>query len=84
MRSVTIAEAEKDLAKVMESATREPVRILREGDDLIVVSASQFEEAQEKLRKQRAEALLQAMEQCSEEARKNGFTENMLPDLLRR
>jgi PHD/YefM family antitoxin component YafN of YafNO toxin-antitoxin module len=84
MRSVTIAEVEKDLAKVLDSAKREPVRILHEGDDLIVVSASQFEDAQEKLRKQRAEALVQAMERCSEEARKNGFTDDMLPDLLRR
>jgi prevent-host-death family protein len=84
MRSVTLAEAEKDLAKVLDSATREPVRILNEGRDLIVVSASEFEEAQEHLRKQRVEALLQAMERCSQEARENGFTDNMLPDLLRR
>lgn len=84
MRSVTLAEAEKDLAKVLESAKREPVRILHEGDDLILVSASQFEEAQERLRKQHAEALLQAMERCSQEARENGFTDDMLPDLLRR
>jgi prevent-host-death family protein len=79
-----MAEAEQNLAEVLESATREPVRILHEGRDLIVVSASQFEKAQEELRKQRAEALLQVMEKCSEEARKNGFTDDMLPDLLRR
>jgi PHD/YefM family antitoxin component YafN of YafNO toxin-antitoxin module len=84
MRSVTIAEVEKDLAKVLDSAKREPVRILHEGDDLIVVSALQFEEAQEELRKQRGHALLQAMERCSQEARQNGFTDEMLPDLLRR
>jgi PHD/YefM family antitoxin component YafN of YafNO toxin-antitoxin module len=79
-----MAEAERNLAEVLESATREPLRILCEGRDLIVVSALQFEEAQEESRKQRAEALLQAMEQCSQEALKNGFTDDMLPDLLRR
>ncbi len=84
MRNVTMADAERNLAEVIESATREPVRILHEGRDVIVVSALQFEETQEELRKQRAEALLQVMERCSEEARKNGFTEDMLPDLLRR
>ena len=84
MRSVTIAEAERNLPQVLELAAHEPVRIQREGDDLIVVSAVQFEEVQEQLRKKRIQALLETMERCSEEARNNGFTEEMLPDLLRR
>jgi prevent-host-death family protein len=84
MRNVTIAEAEKNLAEVLESAAREPVRIIRQGEDLIVASAKEFEEAQELRRRQRVEALIKTMEQCSKEARENGFTDDMLPDLLRR
>ena len=84
MRSVTIAEAEKNLAEVLESAAREPVRIVHQGEDLIVASAKEFEETQELRRRQRVEAVIKAMEQCSKEARENGFTDDMLPDLLRR
>jgi len=84
MRNVTIAEAERNLPEVLEFAAREPVRIQSDGHDLIVVSAVQFEEVQEELRKQRVQALLNAMERCSEEARNNGFTDDMLPDILRR
>jgi prevent-host-death family protein len=84
MRSVTIAEAERNLAEVLESATREPVRILHQGHDLIVVSAMEFEEAQEHLHKLRVETLLKAMERCSQEAKDNGFAEDMLPGLLSR
>jgi len=83
MRSVTIAEAERNLAGVLESALREPVRILHEGHDLVLVSAAAFEEAQERLHKDRVEALSKAMENCSREAAENGFTEAMLPSLLR-
>jgi len=84
MRNVTFAEAEKNLPEVLEFAEREPVRIQRDGHDLIVLSAVPFEEVQEQLRKQGIQALLDAMERCSEEARINGFTDDMLPDLLRR
>lgn len=84
MRSVTIAEAEQNLAEVLESAMREPVRILHEGHDLVVVSATAFEEAQERLHKDRVEALLRAMENCSREAAENGFTDDMLPGLFGR
>jgi PHD/YefM family antitoxin component YafN of YafNO toxin-antitoxin module len=84
MRNVTIAEAEKNLPEVLDLAAHEPVRLQRDGHDLIVVSAVQFEEVQEQLRKQRIQGLLDAMERCSEEARNNGFMDDMLPNLLRR
>jgi PHD/YefM family antitoxin component YafN of YafNO toxin-antitoxin module len=83
MRSVTIAEAERDLAGVLETATREPVRIERDGSDWVVVSGLQFQESQELLRKNQARRLQEIMKQASEEAKANGLTEEILAELLR-
>ena len=83
MRTLTKAEAERDFAAVLDAAATEPVRIREGGKDVVVVSAAEFEEAQELLRKERARALHDAMKRISEEARANGFTEDMLPGLLK-
>jgi prevent-host-death family protein len=83
MRTVTKAEAERDLAAVLDAAEKEPVRIREGGKDVVVVSAAEFEEAQELLHKERVRSLEAIMKRVSEEARANGFTEDMLPDLLK-
>lgn len=83
MRSVTVAEAERNLAGVLDWAAGEPVRIQRDGRDVVVVAASEFERAQELLRKERNRALQQAIDRCAAEAKANGFTDEMLPELLR-
>ena len=84
MCTVTKAEAERDLSAVLETATREPVRIEQGGQGFILVSASEFEQAQELIRKERAQRLEEAMTRASAEAKANGFTEDMLSDLLER
>jgi PHD/YefM family antitoxin component YafN of YafNO toxin-antitoxin module len=83
VRSVTIAEVGRSLAEILDAALREPVRIQHGSQELVVVSAKAFEDAQEHLRRERVDALLTAMEACSREAAENGFTEEMLPDMLR-
>ncbi len=83
MRTMTIAEAEQNFTAVVAAAGTEPVRISEGGNDVVLISASEFEEAQELLRKKRALALIESMRRISEEARANGFTEDMLPDLLK-
>jgi prevent-host-death family protein len=82
MRTVTKAEAERDLSTVLDAAAKEPVRI-REGDrDVVVVSAAEFEEAQALLKKERVRVFHEARIRISKEARASGFTEDMLPGLL--
>jgi len=83
MRIVTKAEAERDFGAVFNAAANEPVRIQEAGKDMVLISAAEFEEAQELLRKERARSLIEIMRRASEEARANGFTEDMLPDLLK-
>jgi len=82
MRTVTKAEAELDFAAVLESAAKEPVRILQAGQDVIVVSAAEFEEAQRLLHKKRVRALQRVRLRATAEAKANGFTEQLLTDLL--
>jgi PHD/YefM family antitoxin component YafN of YafNO toxin-antitoxin module len=82
MRTVTKSEAVQDFAAVLESATQEPVRIQQEGKDLIVVSATEFEEAQRLLHKKRIRALQRVRLRAAADANANGFTEKMLSDLL--
>jgi PHD/YefM family antitoxin component YafN of YafNO toxin-antitoxin module len=84
MRTVTKAEAERDIAAVLDSAAQEPVRIRQTGQDVIVVSAAEFEEAQRLLHRKRMRALQRARLRASVEAKANGFTEPMLTDLLAR
>jgi PHD/YefM family antitoxin component YafN of YafNO toxin-antitoxin module len=83
MRTVTKAEAEQNLAAVLDAAAKEPVRIQQAGQDMIVVSASEFEEARRLLRKERVRQLQEVMRQASAQAAANGFTEEMLPELLK-
>jgi prevent-host-death family protein len=83
MRSVTIAEAERNLAGVLEAAADGPVVIQRDGQDVVVVSAAEFEEAQRLLHEERVRQLREVMRQASEEAAANGFAEEMLPGLLK-
>ena len=80
MRTMTIAEAEQNFTAVVAAAGTEPVRISEGGNDVVLISAAEFEEAQELLRKKRALALIESMRRISEEARANGFTEDMLPE----
>lgn len=80
MRSVTKAEAEQDIAAVLDSAAQEPVRIRQAGRDVIIVSAAEFEEAQLLLHKKRMRALQRARLRATAEAKANGFTEEMLTD----
>ena len=82
MRTVTKAEAELDFAAVLESAAKEPVHILQAGQDVIVVSAAEFEEAQRLLHKKRVRALQRVRLRATAEAKANGFTEQLLTDLL--
>ena len=82
MQTVSIAEAQRNLAKVLEAAADEPVFIEQGGGGAVLVSVSGFEEAQALLRNERVRQLRRTMKQASEEARTNGFTEEMLPDLL--
>jgi len=84
VRTVTKAEAEQDLSFVLETAAREPVRIQQSGQDVVVVSAADFEEAQQLLRKERARRLLEVMERGAAEAKAAGFADDMLSDLLKR
>jgi PHD/YefM family antitoxin component YafN of YafNO toxin-antitoxin module len=84
MRTVTKAEAEQDFAAVLDTAVQEPVRIRQTGQDVIVVSAAEFDEAQRLLHKKRMRALQRVRLRASAEAKANGFTEQMLPDLIRR
>lgn len=84
MRTVTKAEAERNLSFVLETATREPVRIQQSGQDVVVVSAAEFDEALRLLREERVRRLEDAMGHASEEAKANGFTDDLLPDLLKR
>jgi prevent-host-death family protein len=83
MRSVTIAEAERNLAGVLEAAADGPVVIQHDGREVVLVSAAEFEEAQGLLHKERVRKLQHAMQQASREAAANGFTEDMLPELLK-
>jgi prevent-host-death family protein len=83
MRTVTKAEAERDFGAVFNAAAEQPVCIQEAGKDMVLISAAEFEEAQELLRKERARKLIEIMKRASEEARANGFTEDMLPELLR-
>lgn len=84
MRTLTKAEAERDIAAVLDSAAQEPVRIRQSGQDVIVVSAAEFEEAQRLLQRKRMRALQRSILRASVEAKANGFTEDMLPGLLAR
>jgi len=68
---------------VLDSAALEPVRIRQAGQDVIVVSAAEFEEAQRLLHKKRMRALQRARLRATVEAKANGFTEQMLPNILR-
>lgn len=81
---MTKAEAEKDFGAVLDAAAKEPVRIRQAGQDLIVVSAVEFDEAQRLLHTKRMRALQRTRLRASAEAKANGFTERMLPDLLAR
>lgn len=84
MQTVTKAEAERDFAAVFNAAAKAPVRIVEEGRDVVVVSATEFEEAQELLRRERGKRLIETMRLASEEARANGFSDDMLPELLKK
>jgi len=84
MRTVTKAEAEKNIAALLDTAAMEPVRIRQAGQDLIVVSAAEFEEAQRLLYRKRVRALQRVRLRATAEAKAKGFTEQMLPDLLKR
>jgi PHD/YefM family antitoxin component YafN of YafNO toxin-antitoxin module len=81
---VTKDEAERDIGAVLDSAVQEPVRIRRSGQDVIVVSSAEFEEAQRLLQRKRMRALQRSLLRASVEAKANGFAEEMLPDLLAR
>jgi len=83
MHTVTIAEAERNLAKVLEAAADEPVFIQQEGRGVVLVSVSDLEEAQVLLHNERVRQLTKVMNHASEEAKANGFTEDMLPELLK-
>jgi PHD/YefM family antitoxin component YafN of YafNO toxin-antitoxin module len=83
MRTVTKAEAEQNLTAVLDVAALEPVCIRRAENDFILVSAKEFEEAQQLLHKARVRTLKETMQHCAEQAAANGFTEDMLPDLLK-
>jgi prevent-host-death family protein len=83
MRTVTRSEVERNLSSVLETATREPVRIEQGGQDVVIVSAAEFEEAQQLLHKERIRRLQELMERAGAEAKANGFTEDLLPDLLK-
>ena len=83
MRSVTKAEAQRDLGAVLNAATAEPVRIREAGREFILVPAAEFAEAQELLRMERVKQLLQVMHDASQEAKANGLTEESLPELLK-
>ena len=82
MRTVSKAEAEKDFAAVLNAAAQEPLRIQLAGQDVIVVSAAEFDEAQRLLHTRRMRALQRARLRGAAEAKANGFTEEMLPKLL--
>jgi prevent-host-death family protein len=82
MRTVTIAEAERDLGGVLEATEDGPVLIRRERQDVVLISAAEFAEAQELLHKERVRAFREARICASEEARTNGFSDDMLHDLL--
>lgn len=84
MRSVSKAEAEQNVAALLDVAALEPVRIRQAGQDVIVVSAAEFEEAQRLLHKKRMRALQRVRLRATAEAKANGFDESMLPDLLAR
>jgi PHD/YefM family antitoxin component YafN of YafNO toxin-antitoxin module len=68
---------------VLEAAADEPVFIEHGGHGAVLVSVSDFEEAQVLLHNERVRQLRKTMKQASQEARANGFTEEMLPGLLR-
>ena len=84
MRSLTIDEAQRNPGGVFQTAANEPVRIQLEGRAVIVVSASEFDEAQRLLHRKRMRALHRARLRAAAEAEANGFTEDMLPDFLAR
>jgi len=84
VRTVTKAEAEQDFAAVLNVAAQEPVRIQQAGQDVIVVSAAEFDEARRLLHTKRMRALQRTRLRATGEAKTNGFTEQMLPDLLLR
>jgi len=69
---------------VFDVAASKPVRIKQTGQDVIVVSAAEFTEAQSLLHRKRMRALQRSRLRASAEAKANGFTEDMLPDLLAR
>jgi hypothetical protein len=50
---------------------------------VVLVSVSDFEEAQLLLHSERVRQLKKVMKQASEEAKANGFNEEMLPELLK-
>jgi len=84
MRTVTKSEAEQNWASVLDSAAQEPVRIQQSGQDVILVSAAEFEEAQRLLHRKRVRALQRVRLRAAAEAKANGFSEEMLPELLAR
>ena len=83
MQTVTKAEAERDFAAIFNAAAKGPVRIVEEGRDAVLVSATEFEEAEELLRRKRMRALRRARLRLAAEAKANGFSEEMLPEFLR-
>jgi PHD/YefM family antitoxin component YafN of YafNO toxin-antitoxin module len=82
VQTVTQAEAEQNLAAILDEAAKEPVRIQLAGRDPIVVSAAEFEEAQGALRSKRMRALQRVRLKAAAEAKANGFRAEMLPDFL--
>lgn len=84
MRSITKAEAEKNLTAVLSAAAKEPVRIRSGERDVIVVSAEEFEEARQVLHDKRMRALRRARLRANSEAAANGFKEAKLPEFLAR
>jgi hypothetical protein len=82
MRSVTKAEAEKNLGAVLDAAAKEPVRIREANRDFVIISAKSAE-AREVMRKARARELVSVMDRAAEAAAAKGLTEAMLPELLR-
>lgn len=82
MRTVTKAEAERDFAAVLNAAANEPVCIRQAGQDAIVVSAVEFDEAQRLLHAKRMRALRRARLRVSVEAEAIGFSQDMLAHLF--
>jgi len=79
MRTVSATEAKQNFAEIIDAAQREPVRIRRHNRDLaVVLSAEEYD----RLHRDRWAEFNRLAAIAAEQAKANGFTEEILAEIL--